>query len=482
MVKTGREWDEEDDPETYDYRLKQVDTFEGVLTNLLKLNRVLVGNIAEREIDKQPHIWKEYMPTYAQAYSLFSHFKRWQYVRPWSQQTDNWTDEITDLETESDERNQYVRVRIYESITTNEMAVYCNDVLMTPIGLAMPDYCRGLQGDLHYDVILQQASIISPFFYLGRSYLDALRRYSEFLDVLRNTLINKSRQMSKMPMQSSFRFMVNKYMFAPGSVTQASGGELKSLLPDAAISIQPFFLEAMKMLQADMDKMSISPAAQGQSDPNKTKYAVQQDLINAIRTVCGLVAGAVNLKKQQSEAYLRLGLKYLPDQMSNPKMDTYRGLKKLVVGGMDGNSSRELVFADALGAKPMDIGKELANQENAKRAKGSKAKLYFIEKGKLKDYTISLDYRVVPQAHDSKMTDMNEIKQKALLYQSLQVEQEATQKMVVENFGDDWEDFKPQQQAQPQQGQQPGQPGQPQGQPPQQGQPQPQPNQPVMQQ
>lgn len=434
--KIGKNWNPKDNPETFVSESRSIDGFIGIETNLMKLNRVYLGDVSQAFIEKQPHVWKEYVIPYSSAYAIFKDYYMWKFIKPYRQTEDAWTDNDVDIETEEKGEADKVRVRIYENIERDEYAIYINRVLMTPVGMRMPETGS-------YSITWQRASVLDPHFAYGRSFLANMRPFTKSLDLLRNIFIDRARQGLEPPMVSRFRFLVNKYMFKPASVIQNAGeGGLTPLIPEGAMN--NFVFEAMKMLETNIDKASISPSFQGQNTKGQqTKYEVEQQLINSIRAVAGLIEASVNRRKQRAQSILRLAMKYYPKVMGNADIsEDFSKLKKVSVLGSEGLTRKTILFSSA-DMNAYKVGKMLAEKENVEKAiSGDKTKHLVVDSSVLDTFKFVIDYRVNPQQRDSRSADMANLEKKYNLYMANPgINQEAVTKMLVRANNDDEQEF-----------------------------------------
>lgn len=463
VQKKAPEWNPTDDPGEYKTENRWVEQFEGVESRLMKLNRVLLGDISKMDIRDQPYIFKEYVISYDDAYSLFHGYKNWKFVLPYDVQTDQWTDTDTDIEIEQNGAGltRLVRVRVYENLVRNEYALFCNRVRMTPVGLKMPND--------RYSITWQQGGLLNHHFAYGRSFVAHLRQDVAARDVLYSLFLDQSRQGLEPPMKSNFKAMINRHMFRPGQVTSVPG-MLEPLIP--ANAYQNFAAEAIQMLESSIDKASISPIFQGQDGSARTKYEVEQLLINSIRTAAMIVSATVNRRRQKAEAMFSEIVKHYPAMSFGELSSKADTIKRFMVNSEQGTMRKEVMF-QSLPDKPsdvMDLRKTLTETEDASKKAGTPVKRYLVDPDKFTSYDFVFNFRVNPQQRDSKATDMLEIEKKYNTYMmNPMIDPSFPTKMLLRANGDDVDEalkkpdqMQPQQPGQPQPGQPMGaQPGQP---------------------
>lgn len=456
-IERGSKWNPKEDPSKTSFETRWVDTFEGVETKLMKINRVLLGDLTKLNIDDQPYFFKEYVIPYDVAYELFHDYFNWKYVASFDSNTDQWTDTDTDIEIEESQIQiqRLVRVRVYENIVRNEYAIYCNKVLMTPVGMPLP-YGQ-------YSLTMQQAGILNHHFAYGRSFVDHLRRDVATRDVLYSLFIDKARQGLEPPMKSSFKALINRHMFRPGAITPMQGGDLTPLIPENAL--QNFAKDAIMMLEQSIDRASVSPIFQGQDAPgSRTKYEVEQQLINSIRTAALIVSAAVNRRRQKAEKMFNIILQHYPDMSFGKLSSDADEIKRFVINGGEDTTQKEIMFQEP-SDDDFDLTVRMMEETEQARMKGTPVKKYLVDPSAFQAYEYVFNFRVNPQQRDSKSTDILEVEKKYNMYmQNPLIDPTYPTKMMLRANGDSPDEAlrkEPPQAAQPQMSGKPLVPGTP---------------------
>jgi len=428
-------WKITDDPSSFIYDTRWTDFFEGVETRLVKINRVLLGDVSKPDISEQPYIFKEFVIPYDKAYELFHAYKNWKFVKPFNITTDQWTDTDTDLEIEQAGENiqRLVRVRVYENMLRNEYALYCNRVLMTPVGLNMPQD--------RYSITWQQAGLLNHHFAYGRSFVGHLRADVATRDVLFSLFIDSSRQGLEPPMKSSFKALLNRHMFRPAAITSSQGGMLEPLIPPNAM--QGFAREAIEMLEQNINKASVSPIFQGQGEAgSRTKYEVEQQLINSIRTAALIVSATVNRRKQKAEAMFSEIIKHYPSLSMGELSAKADEIKRFVVSSPEGDSQKEVMFQAAETPKEgMDLAQMLMEAEDKTKRTGMSVKKYLVDPKSFQTFEFVFNFRVNPQQRSSKSADLAEVERKYMTYiQNPLIDPMYATRLLLQANGDDPDD------------------------------------------
>lgn len=437
--EASSKWMPDENPEPVSYKTSWIDTFEGVESKLNKLNRILLGDVSKSDIKDQPYVFREYVIPYDIAYQMFHHYYKWKFVKPFDFNSDQWTDTDTDIEIEESQVNlqKLVRVRIYENLTRNEYALYLNRVLMTPVGMPLP-YGR-------YSITWQQASPLNQHFSYGRSFVGQLRADVATRDVLYSLFIDRGRQGLEPPMKSSFKALINRHMFRPGAITPMQGGVLEPLIPQNAY--QNFAKEAIEMLNNSIDRASVSPIFQGQDGGTKTKYEVEQQLINSIRTAALIVSATVNRRRQKAKLMMDLILKHYPELSFGKLKKDSDEVKRFVISSVNDNgSAKEIIFQED---QNFDLAMALYEGEEKAKKVGRNVKSYLVDPKSFRAHEYVLNYRVNPQQRSSKASDIAEAERKYMMYaQNPLIDQVENTKNLLKMNGDSIDEMMKEQQEQ----------------------------------
>jgi len=307
---------------------------------------------------------------------------------------------------------------------------------MTPVGLRM------YEDD--YSATLAQGGILSPHFAYGRAFLASMRPFAVMADLIRNIMMDKSRQMLEPPLRAKFKAMLNKYVFAPATIVQDPGGDILPLMPEIP-GFSQYAFDIVKMLEGSMEKSTISPVFQGQNQPGKqTKYEVEQQLINSIRMVAGWVQCEVNRRQQRSAKILRLASKYYPQMAYGKLSEDAKLIRKFVSTSRMGDARTEVMFGEIPKSRGerLSMQAEMAKDESLSKMNGIKSKRFLVDPDDLNSCNHTIKFRVNPQQRDSSSADLEKVKDKVAMYrQSQNINQVAVDKMMIKANGDDVEEL-----------------------------------------
>lgn len=382
------------DIKKYSSKLREMAPQGMVQTEFLQMNRVLYGDWSQYYVNDQPYLFIEYFIPYEVFIAQYAGWERSKFVQPYTRDADRWTDVESDYELWNASQGQYVRMRVFECLPRKEYALFANSVLMTPVGMALPDGC--------YSVVAQANEIINPNFPLGRSDNDATHNYSKIKDVFTNIMLDTGRQILEPPLQSTFRQMFHRHMWKPGTVTNVGSGELKPLIPQS--TAMNFVFEVYKILESSIDKSSVAPIFQGQSGSKSrtTKYEIQQQLYNALRSVELKVQAAARLEWQIASKMLDLALAHYTE---TPDVS-----KQFAISSPDGKGVEELMFkkkADrAKGDKEM---KSLMAREAEAKRQGIFLRTFLADPEDMREWRYSLRINIIPDVRESKALDQEQI-------------------------------------------------------------------------
>lgn len=293
---------------------------------------------------------------------------------------------------------------------------------MTPIGLALPE------GE--YSMFYQQASVLHPQMAYGRSFMDNVRPFVAVRDVVSSVLVDSLRQGLEPPLKSRFRTMVNRYMFAPRSVTPMQGeGDLSPLIPPQG-AIQNFAIEVLKVYDDMGNKAFQSPPIAQTGGKAMTKFEVQQILSEYIRTQAGMVGACIAWRKKEARLKLKIGLNHLKE-ITNYNFET---------AGTSSSLGRNVKFGEIPKSKDkyIEAVRKMSEAQNLLKKRGTRKKFYLVDPETIKDYNFVMKFRVNPQQRDSDAATARETQEKVAMYRlAPNIDQKVVDKILIRSFHDD---------------------------------------------
>lgn len=453
--------------------------FEGVWTKVLPLNRVMLGDVTKYFINEQPFIWKEYVMTYDEAYNYFHSWKNWEFVSAVGDEYDTWNDTIAQVDTENSDpgdRN-FVRMKVYENIWSDEYAIVLNDVLMTPPGLPMPT------PDKQYSPTWTQVEPFDQAFAYGRSFFAVVHNDSVILDFLYNAMIDKARQGLEPPLITSFKNLVNKNMFAPGKISHGNI-DFKNAVNHQGVTNAD--VEIARFVEENINKSSVSNVTQGQSAQGpQTAYEIREQQKQALKMIGLVLYSIARMERDIAEKKLSYILKHYPEMkiasLDKKSKDVIQSSKTFIARGDLGKSKGVGRQEVAFGQMPTDkkstmaLLQSMAKEEDAAAMDGERMQKFFVDPTYLRNLKYVFQIVANPSQRKSKIADAQESRDKYAIYiQNPMIDPEWTTRMLLRANQDDEEAAikkqQPQQSPTLAQDQNQGMPGQPQLQaPPQAG-------------
>lgn len=440
-----------------------------IFTQITPLNRIILGDVTQQDINLQPHTWSEYITDYDVTRTMYGKWKNWKHVIPISNTSANiWMDSNTQSQTEDSIQARKCRIRVYEDIWRNVYAVFINDVLLTQPNRPMP----GKSWDKMYSHTWTPLLPLSAHFAYGGSLCEMLHNDAFLRDFFYNALVDTTRQDIEPPLVTSYRNIVNRFMFRPGAVTPVG----KDFKLEHAIIRNGGENQAMVMLkfiEENIEKSSVPNIVQGQQGSAQvTAYQIREQIKNALRTMFIFFSAMAEAERQKAVLEIRNIAEYYPT-LGVGKIDSE--LSKLVGGirkvfmskgtvtkdGMRGD--KQVAFVKNMDNLPtLKIKQALMRDEAASRILGSPRKWHLIDPETMAEAKHLVYVIINPSQRKSKQADEQEAREKNLAYRDepLISPEWRTRRLLTSQGEDPNEAMVKQDQQQPQQTQ-PGQPGGP---------------------
>lgn len=223
---------------------------------------------------KQPFIFDVEQIPYSEAKAIFGTWERWKYVskdvRYWNFPQDaglynqNWS--LTEV------KKDHVEIVRRQSKRPNEIAIYINGVLMTPVGLPIP---RKWGKGVEYDIEMQTLGMISPFFAYGRSVPMMMKVKQGILDEMLRLAILKTQKSFLPPYANMTGVHLSNRIFMPGKMTMGIDADRLKPLGDSK-GVQRSEMDMIREIQKGMDDDSVSPIIQGKNPAGVSRITATQ--------------------------------------------------------------------------------------------------------------------------------------------------------------------------------------------------------------
>jgi len=393
-----------------------------IFTQIMPLNRVILGDVTQQDINLQPHVWYDYVVDYDIARMMYGRWKNWKYVKPVQTTDDLWLDTNSQAQVEETIYNRKCRIRVYEDIWRNLYAVIINGVLMTPPNRPMP----GKFWDKVYSHTWTPLLPLSSHFAYGGSLADMLHNDAFLRDFFYNALVDRTRQDLEPPLVTSYRNIVNRHMFKPGTVTSV-GKDFSlqhAIMPDNGTS-QAYAMA--KFIEENIEKASVPSIVQGQRGPGTaTAYEIREQTKNALRTMFIFFSSIAEAERQIANLQIRLIAEHYPS-LGASKIDSeisnlVGGIRKVfstkgtvTKDGMSGD--KNVAFVKNMDNLPTDkIKVKLMQDAAASRMLGTPRKWYLIDPDTMAEAKHVVYVRINPSQRKSKQADAVEAREKAQFY------------------------------------------------------------------
>ena len=309
-------WDEE-----------EVDGFKGCCVNLIRGDKVYLGNIMENELVKQPFLFTvDYIP-YSESMAIYGGWQRFKYVRDYIGNNAGVMDNNSKSQYRSwlfDERNNgLVEVIKYQNRKQNELQIFLSGVMMLPVGFPLTVISPG--GD--YSIAKGDGFLISKFFAYSKSIAAKTKVDQEVLDEMMKLVILKTRK-SYQPTyaNNTGKFLSDKDLIGGTILTQIDPTKLVQIGDNAGVTNAEF--SAFQFIKSIVDEKTVSPAFSGDMATREQSATEVLEMKKQQMMKLGLVIwGVVTLEKQLSWLRLNNILKHwtmVQDKRKDPL------LKKLV--------------------------------------------------------------------------------------------------------------------------------------------------------
>lgn len=258
--------------------------------NLIPGTQVYKGNMRERDIKMQPHIFTTEYRSYEIIKSIYGNLPRFKNV---SRQVvtvapatgsaapdpygTNWR-----LDTSQTELCEVIK---YQDKWNNEYQLIINGVMMLPIGFPLP------WGYGEYNLVQGRLEPISAFFSESKSVPTKTKLDQEILDEMYRLAVLKTQKSFMPPIANYSPNILSRAMFGAGKVNNnLQKGELEVLggNPDA-YTLKPSEFQMIEMIKKFIDEKSISPVLQGQQGEGDQTATQNNNIMQQAKQQLGLL-------------------------------------------------------------------------------------------------------------------------------------------------------------------------------------------------
>lgn len=224
---------------------------------------VYLGNFREYFIKNQPHLFTVDVKSYAETASLFQNWERWQNVpRRLSSiaHVDRQDEGFNPFWSITDINDDQVEIIRYEDKWNDEFMIFCNGVMMLPVGFPL----SAISANGEYTLTHQGWKIIHGKFAYHKSLPMELRNKVAVYDEMVKMAVLKNQQSYAPPTANNTGRVLSSKIWFPGKIIHGVDPEkIKVLNEKFAQGVTQGEVAMMNIFKEEMDDSSINKAFQG---------------------------------------------------------------------------------------------------------------------------------------------------------------------------------------------------------------------------
>lgn len=245
-------------------------SFEGFERTILPNENVILGDIREFYMNKQPFIAPVVILPYEEAKARFGKLDRWEFV-PKEMQV--WALEDTERRYSpfhlfDTTEKPMVEIIIYQDIYNNEFMVLANGVMLTPIKYPMPWKHE------RYNIVKQVLEPISSKFAYGKSLPAKTKHPALLLDEMTRLIVKKTQKSLYPPLANNTSRPVSARVLDAGRITMGLKEGALSLIDPNSRAVESGEFNVLELLQSTIDESTVDKTFAGQQ-PSGSPTATQ---------------------------------------------------------------------------------------------------------------------------------------------------------------------------------------------------------------
>lgn len=377
-----------------------------ISTNLIAGTNFYPGNIREFFMSKQPFIFTRKLETRGRAEAMFGNLPRWKNVP----KTVDWFDATTVQDTSYRNwtieplRKNMVEVLQYQNKWTNEFMIWCNGVMMLPLGYPL----TALNGKCDYTIAKLPGEPISEFFFYSKSIPAKTKVDQAIYDEMYRLMILKFRQSVMPPMINNTGKQIGESVFYPARITDdIEAGSLTPLMPQAQ-GITNSEFNIIQFVKNVLDDKSVSPTFEGQQTPGQqTAREIVELQKNQMMKLGLTIMGVISYEMNRS--YLRLYniLRYWTER-EDTQVDKIKGglkdvYKKIEVEGALGDGENGMQVMQFVGGEEdlPSSSQVLAEETLISNRTGKKMRKTYLSAQQLRETELKWKITIEPTPKDT---------------------------------------------------------------------------------
>lgn len=340
-------------------RLKKL--FERPSRNIIKNEKVYLGDVTQPILEKQPFIFTLDVIPYQRAKAIYGKWENWEFVPRVLQETQETQDhETTQYNPHwalTSLRQDQVEVLKYQDPINNEFQILLSGIPMLPIGFPLPWKHDG------YNLVMQILELMDPHFAYGKGLMQRLKTSQGLEDEFWRLALLKGQQSFAPPMANRTGKVLSSQAMMPGKMHYGIDPERLKPLIEANGPNQSEF-NILELLRKNLDDQSISPSFQGQAGPGEQTATEVLELQRQSQMILGnTIFACAELERKLAHQRIDTILEHWFDPI-NPKAEDIRqkfraiNVEKPIQGRGIGQETVEIVENDEQMPSPFQLLQE----------------------------------------------------------------------------------------------------------------------------
>lgn len=417
--------------------------YKGCRASLARIEELFVGDVFQPDVQKQPFIILRQTTQYESALASLGKYKNFKSVIPDSKYFS--TSEGDDDKEQQEDYDGRVEILRYWCKNTDTFAIICNGVLLTDYEMGFPHPHKQYPFAKFTPFLFADTD-----FFFGDSLPHINFGEQVTINVFTNLMIDSEKLRNKPPVGTTSDEIAKSDVVIPGAMVAMRPGEEVNIMDAFAQGTSSGLVNAMQILEAQMDENSIDPLVSGQQasgDPTATE-------------VKAIVGSAEQMKGLTEKLFGEFLMQFANLRIPNLYWflindDEYERvvIDQVKVKGRDGQ--RHIMLTSSADI-PSPL--ELMKMEKEMMEDGENVEMIYVNKDKVNDYRFYITISAQPKPPRNSAGRLQRGIQKYQIYsQNPLIDQKKNTERLVEALGDDPEELIAEQ---PEQGAEQGVPSQ----------------------
>lgn len=410
--------------------------YKGCRSSLVRIEELFVGDVFQPDVSKQPFIILRQTTQYESALQSLSKYKNFKSVIPDSK---HFADSDEDEKEQQEDYDGRVEILRYWCKNTDTFAIICNGVLLTEYGMGFPHPHKEYPFSKFTPFLFADTD-----FFFGDSLPHINLGEQVTVNDFTNLMIDSEKLRNKPPVATNSDEIAKSDVVIPGAMVAMRTGEEVNIMDAFAQGTSQGLVNAMQMLEGQIDENSIDPLVSGQQasgDPTATE-------------VKAIVGSAEQMKGFTEKLFAEFLINFSNIRIPNlywflVNDEEYQRvvIDKVKVRGRDGE--RHIVLTSGADI-PSPL--ELLKAEKDMEKEGENIEMIYVNKDRVNDYRFHITVSAQPKPPRNSAGRLQRAIQKYQIYsQNPLVDQRKNTGRLIEALGDDPEELMQQEQSAPEQ-------------------------------